>query len=546
MYNIDYNIIFSNTNNTFLANFMKDNPSTGKKENLQSKGFRKKYQIFLDKSFGATVSISLNLILIATLSYIVFYKEKPALKKFNHIEMSDIKIPKLQTDLPTEDQAVSQKASSKKQVSSKETDASPAKVIHSDIPKNIFKRESSTSYPAFDGGFMSLGDSIASGGIGSGSPFGHRRRSKSTARTSKRDKEVQLAVIKALKWLKQNQNKNGSWGNGYDRDMGNAISSLAVLAFLAHGENTDSPEFGNNVITGLKNLLKQGKSYSRKGFLGGFGEALLTYVLAEGASVTFVPELIKQTHNRTIIISRKLARQRSSWQTGTLSAWNYQALKAAVFAVPTNESTSTAGKSARSLLRQHQSRSDRVFSKKSNSSTFALDNVFCRSYCLQLFGYTKHPTVKKYISKAVKFNKGQALNCNWNGSSSWPLYAWYYKTNALFFASGGHGSHWRKWYNNMTQTLLDNQNPDGSFYSPEASDNQENNGEIIKTFGTDKNLMVYSTAMCALMLQVKHRYLPSYCGKPSIQMTSSSFFTDAKTDRKLGINKIRKKFDIQQ
>ncbi len=507
------------------------------------------YSQFLEKYLGAVISIALNLLLFAILSYIVFYTEKPAQEKFKYIAMEDIKIPEINLE-PASSQ--DSKSSQEQQVSKisatpPQTRPTPPQSLNSTIPHKLFSEGQTTAFPAFDGGFMSLGDSIT-GGI-HGNPFENRKKQSLRNETGKRDKRAKEAVKKALDWLKKKQNQDGSWGNGFDKDMQNAVSSLAVLAFLSHGENTDSHNYGSTVKAGLKNLLNKGSHYNHKGFLGGFGEALLTYVIAEGASMTFVPELTAQTRNRTLLISKQLARFSDDTSHGTLSPWNYQAIKAACYAVPANNFKRVVEQSAKHLLRQHQTQSTRTLSSSNhNTNQSSLDSIFARTYCLQLFGYTKHPSVVKYLNQAVKLKNGKALKVDWNTTSTWPLYAWYYKTNSLFFASSGKGYIWRKWYGNVTDGLLDNQNSDGSFYSPEGGKSNDKdymgNGETVKTFGTDDNLMIYSTAICALILQVKHRYLPSYCGIKSGCEDSSINLFSAQTNHKLGIDKIKMKYDI--
>jgi len=544
-----------------------------KKTQPEPDKFIRKYRNFLNKALVPAVSITIHLVLLALLSFWVFYTPKPPEPKFNIIGMTDIKIPELKTVLAPEELLQKETAAVKRSGASgaqpsKTSDANAAadhsealpKVVHPELPRHLFSAEPASAVGNFDGGFMALGNAATLSGIGTGNTFSYRNRGRGGtgkrgsssgsgtgpggSELSKDEKKIDEAVIKALTWLKENQNGDGSWGNGLNPDLRNGISSLAVLAFLAHGETPYASEFGGNVKAGLKNLLGKSGGYSSGGFAGGFGEALLTYVLAEGASVTQVPELMTQSRNRAALVCRQLGRQGIASQGDTLTAWNYQALKAAIFAVPSPEFSTAAVAGAKTLLMQHREQSSGILGKKSKPAKESeLDEVFQRSYCLQLFGYIEHPTVRKYLDLAGQYNKKSMLSCNWSMPPEWPLYAWYYRTNALFFVSGGHGHEWLTWYRNMTDTLLEHQNQDGSFVSPEASNKGDKSGENAQTFTTENDLTVYSTAMAALILQGKYRYLPSYCAVKSSPKEIS--FADPATEKEIGITALFEKNNIE-
>ena len=50
---------------------------------------------------------------------------------------------------------------------------------------------------------------------------------------------TEMSVIKALEWLKKKQNPDGSWNPNKT-----AMTGLALLTFLAHGETTSSEKYG--------------------------------------------------------------------------------------------------------------------------------------------------------------------------------------------------------------------------------------------------------------------------------------------------------------
>ena len=70
---------------------------------------------------------------------------------------------------------------------------------------------------------------------------------------------TEAASIRGLDWLKANQDPEGSWG-GKDKDAQgnpkssdkNAMTGMALLAFLGHCELQDSPDYGPTVQKAIK------------------------------------------------------------------------------------------------------------------------------------------------------------------------------------------------------------------------------------------------------------------------------------------------------
>jgi squalene cyclase len=63
------------------------------------------------------------------------------------------------------------------------------------------------------------------------------------------DEDTQKAVDKALAWLAEDQQKDGSWGRQ------SAITSFALLAYMSQGHLPGQGKFGPEVAKGVKNLL---------------------------------------------------------------------------------------------------------------------------------------------------------------------------------------------------------------------------------------------------------------------------------------------------
>ncbi len=103
--------------------------------------------------------------------------------------------------------------------------------------------------------------------------------------------QTEAAVMRSLRWLKKNQQPDGSW-----RSQRIAMTSLAILTYLAHGEGTDpasSPEFANTLRKALEYLCQQQHSNGRfKGADGNeYAHPIATYALCEAYNITRNPNL---------------------------------------------------------------------------------------------------------------------------------------------------------------------------------------------------------------------------------------------------------------
>ncbi len=103
------------------------------------------------------------------------------------------------------------------------------------------------------------------------------------------NRKTEDAVMRSLRWLKAVQNEDGSWPQNKV-----AMTGLAILAFLAHGETPDnSPEFGATVQKGIEFLL----SHQREDGLftirdaNNYSHPIATYALCEAFGMTRNPNV---------------------------------------------------------------------------------------------------------------------------------------------------------------------------------------------------------------------------------------------------------------
>jgi len=109
------------------------------------------------------------------------------------------------------------------------------------------------------------------------------------------------AVLNALRWLKSVQEEDGAWslasGGGpvgkHSTGATPAMTGLALLAYLAHGETPNSEEFGPTVEKGLRWLQRAQESDGR--FSGrdnhDYSHPIATFALCEAYGMTKNPLL---------------------------------------------------------------------------------------------------------------------------------------------------------------------------------------------------------------------------------------------------------------
>ncbi len=311
---------------------------------------------------------------------------------------------------------------------------------------------------------------------------------------------TEKSVIRALEWLKRNQLPEGSWAGQKE-----AMTGLALLTFLAHGETTSSKDYGPTVEKAIRYLVSAQKEdgifvgYTQQ---GSYAHAIATYAISEAYGLTRIPDL-KTVMERAATVIVKGQQPGGSWDYNykkearwdtSVAGWNIQALKAAYIAGAEVPGLHEAMEKAAGALKMAQSAETGRFGYSSVGA--GSDGVTAvGTLCLQLLGYAKDPAVKNGL------NAMNGYDCNWQKPLDWPMYAWYYVTQAKFHSGG---QDWSTWNNKFAPELTKNQNEDGSWTSAGANLQEGAHGKEV-------NLgPVYATTLAALTLQVYYRFLPTY------------------------------------
>ena len=334
---------------------------------------------------------------------------------------------------------------------------------------------------------------------------------------------VETSVIKALNWLNQDQNADGSWGN----NAKGAMTGFALLCYLGHCELTDSPEYGEAVAKGIKYLVELGDE--KDGWLyitnnkhgSAYAHGIATYALAEAYGMTekdFILPILQKAIHRIVAGQKQdggwvymeerpgvdnlrfvdFGKNEKQSSDTSVSGWQFQALKAAyntgaIF--PGIEPALEA--SVKNFYRVYSSENGGFgYRKASDAKSIKHKLTGVGSLGLQSWKHghpseeEKRATLKKAMEHILKNNLAMDYT-----SADANLYSWYYDAQALFNYGG---AYWTAWNRKMEPMLLNSQLPDGSWP-------KEGGGKTSSQGGQDAE--VYRTTLCTLMLEVYYRYV---------------------------------------
>ncbi len=319
-------------------------------------------------------------------------------------------------------------------------------------------------------------------------------------------KAGQNSLLKALWWLAKVQNPNGSWGEG--KGVNAAMTGLALLTFLAHGETPTSKNFGTTVKKAMQWLVADPIDTKSS---HAYPHAIKTYAIAEAYAMTGVSMLEDQMNACVRVLIKGIQdgggynynyNKDQGRQDLSFAGWNYQALKAAYGAGCEEPGLQETIYKAIAWLKKMGGGGAFPYASKQNTPSGAPGGGkhtmrAVGVLCLQLFGEGRCDEIKDDIQV---ISTADLAKLDWNNPPSGSLYGWYYATQAMFQAGG---KTWAPWNRKFQKEVGDNQHKEGYWVWP-----GKNHGPNPETL-TGK---VYATTLCALMLTVYYRYLPSSKG----------------------------------
>jgi len=367
------------------------------------------------------------------------------------------------------------------------------------------------------------------------------------------DAFTEEAVMRALRWLKKNQQADGSWNRNKV-----AMTGLAILTFLSHGEKPgDSAEFGETVQKGLEYLMRvQNKKTGR--LPGNYDHPIATYALCEAYGMTINPN-VKTAAEMAMVPIIKGQHPTGGWtyhmdpnpdkETGkyrddtSYMGWCAQAIKAAQLARLQVDGLEKASKLAIRGFKANAGPNGGF--GYTGPGAGGLTSV--GTLCMQLLGASNEPEVRKSLDlmdswvptfssytiladELAKIEKSQ-LKQNQTPLSvakarviktlppeeqkffnASPQYYFYYATQCKFHAGG---KRWDSWNKQMKPNYVKAQQV--------KKDAIQDHKGALRDIGWWENTDAHSdrpvmdTCLAALQLMVYYRYLPT-TSKEAVQV----------------------------
>jgi len=330
---------------------------------------------------------------------------------------------------------------------------------------------------------------------------------------------TEWAVLQALRWLKRNQNEDGSWG---EPPLQPTMTGWALLCFLGHGEDHLSVEFGATVRSAISWFVgeQDENGYFTQAKSWGYQNGIATYAMAEAYAMTGLEDLrpVVAKAIRRICEGQtpeggwyygyaKVRNDGQAWPGGDTSVcgWQIQALTAAWYG-GIRFSNNMLLEARRRAVFDLNSRFNQKGGCGYNGTapSGGKERNYCTTgigtLCLQFLGQHSSEQVKWGLSLMLQYS------CDWKrttGGAGAPLYGWYYVTQAMYQATANpkQNKYWKYWNPKFSTMLVNKQASDGHWEPPEGG---------AKNWFSGKNKNIYATTLCCMMLEVYYRYLPTY------------------------------------
>lgn len=323
------------------------------------------------------------------------------------------------------------------------------------------------------------------------------------------------AVLRALRWLKMEQQSDGSW-----QKTKPAMTALAILTYLAHGDTPASEEFGYTVENALKFLVdsQQGDGHFKGKDGHDYTQPIAAYALAEAYGLTRVPH-IKYAAEKAINVIIKGQNDSGGFNYNlkpsgrddtSYMAWCVQALKAAKMAHLENPGLDACMTRSIEGFRKNYGEKDGYGGFGYTGPPGAKGLTGAGVLCLQFLGASNSRECSGGLAALEQSRFSFDDKTTFMGKS--PIYYWYYTTQAKFHHGG---ATWNNWNAQFSGTLVKKQ----TIIPKDQSGYTDHNG-VAHAIGhwdspaehehTGGNGRVMDTMLCTLMLEVYYRYLPTF------------------------------------
>lgn len=303
---------------------------------------------------------------------------------------------------------------------------------------------------------------------------------------------TQNALDRALAWLGNRQNEDGSFGgSGYSRNI--AVVSLAGMAFLAAGNTPGRGEYGGHLNRCISYILS---AADESGFISIPATASHGPMYDHGFAMLFLAEIHGMTTDSDVREKLHRAVRLAVTTQNHEGGWRYQPkpleadLSVTICQVMALRAARNAG------LYVPNETIDRCidYVKRSQNADGGFmymlsggPSKFPRSAAGVVALYSAGIYEGDEIRKGLDYISQQVPRAEDFSRDTHAMYGYYYATQAMWQAGG---EHWQKWYPNIQEVLLKQQQSDGSWM--------------------DLICAEYGTAMACIILQMPNNYLPIF------------------------------------
>jgi hypothetical protein len=301
--------------------------------------------------------------------------------------------------------------------------------------------------------------------------------------------QTERAVRRALHYLADNQNPDGSWGEPNSFDI--AMTGLCALSFMSAGHQPDRGPFGDILRQSTDYLVKHASlsgllidSKTTHGDTPMYGHGFATLAVAELYGQTRKKDL-RDVLDRAVSLILRTQNAEGGWRYYprvfdadiSVVVCQVMALRAAANAglkIPKDTTDR-----AIAYVKRCANNPDGGFSYRPTQPGSGLARTGAGTLCLIVMGQRSSPECGRGLEYLLAHPPGTR--------DMQPFYGYYYCTQACYQAGG---KYWSAWYPKLSALLLRSQRSDGSW--------------------ADSPGVAYATGMGVLALQVPAALLPIY------------------------------------
>lgn len=326
------------------------------------------------------------------------------------------------------------------------------------------------------------------------------------------DKQTEAAVMRALRWLKTRQNKDGSWPGAAGADQMRP-TGLVILTFLSHGEKPGATkEFGETVQRGVQYLMSQGNL-----------DAAEMHALAESFGMSHNPNIKDVVEKKLNALADRLAdtewgppRDGSKAVLPRLLPMTFETMalrsaKLSHFNLPNMDKALAklkAGFLCQANLKSGGFSDDHWGPPRANYRRTGTWHFMVGVVAMQYLGASSHAVIEKTLG--ILDDDWEPPTLETSDISCCPVRGNYWAT-MVFFNAGG--KRWANWNRDMKRTYVGGQHilRDVKYVDPDGKPQEIGHWtcEDMHISRDKAGRDIISTCYIAQQLMVYYRYLPT-------------------------------------